>query len=184
MFICWISRRWSSTHLQTESYVSGTSLSFLDFCSHYYCTKSQVELQATCHGDRDKFVLSTGVGTVYPWAMFLQDIPGTQCSLSQPKRRSLKGEKLWSWIDICPSDSLLRRSIYDRRQGKGWSWRTAMADPGEGPGGPAPGILRSKLSAPLSQGLDDRPSPPPPTPTCMWRSGSATGLLSLFSQHF
>ena len=46
--------------LTSESYVSATSLSFLGFCSRYYCTKSQVELQATCHGDRDKFVLSRG----------------------------------------------------------------------------------------------------------------------------
>ena len=40
-----------------------------------------------------------GVGTVYPWAMFLLDIPGTQVSLSQPKRPSLKEEKLSVVLD-------------------------------------------------------------------------------------
>ena len=56
---------------------------------------------------------------------------------------------------------------------KGWAWAslshlyfgyvlTAVADPGVGPGGPDP---------PLSQGLDDRPLPPPPF---IRRSGSAT----------
>ena len=57
-----------------------------------------------------------GVGTVYPWAMFLQDIPGTQCHYPNLKDLALKRKSCqWSWIDIYPSDSLLRRSI----QGKG-----------------------------------------------------------------
>ena len=53
---------------------------------------------------------------------------------------------------------------------KGWAWAslshlyfgyvlTAVADPGEGPGGPDP---------PLSQGLDDRPLPPPPLYPKVW----------------
>lgn len=38
---------------------------------------------------RGKRQVCRGVGTVYPWAMFLQDIPGSQCSLSQPKRPTI-----------------------------------------------------------------------------------------------
>ena len=76
MFICLdFTEVIKHSHLQTESYVSETSLSFLGFCSRYYCIKSQVKLQATCHWDRDKFVLSRGrygisLGYVlagYPW---------------------------------------------------------------------------------------------------------------------
>lgn len=56
--------------------------------------------------------------------MFLQDIPGTQCHYPNLKDLALKRKSCqWSWIDIYPSDSLLRRSIYDKRQGKVWSWR-------------------------------------------------------------
>ena len=151
----WISRRWSSTHLQTESYVSGTSLSFLGFCSRYYCTKSQVELQATCHGDRDKFVLSRGrygisLGYVlagYPW---------DSVSLSQPKRPSLKEEKLSVVLDRHLS---FRLSIASQYLWQGWSWRKLCPPP------------------PLSQGLDDRPVSKGLYPP-------ATGLLSLLSQHF
>ena len=102
-----------------------------------------------------------GVGTVYPWAMFLLDIPGTQCHYPNLKDLAVKRKSCqWSWIDIYSSDSLLLRSIYDKRQGEGRKWR--------------------------------KPAPPPPPPTisgtgsppCIWRSGCATGVLSLLSQHF
>ena len=78
-----------------------------------------------------------GVGTVYPWAMFLQDIPGTQCHYPNLKDLALKRKSCqWSWIDIYPSDSLLRRSI----QGKGWNWRK-MCPP------PPPHYLRDWMTA-------------------------------------
>ena len=84
-----------------------------------------------------------GVGTVYPWAMFLQGIPGTQCHYPNLKDLAVKRKsRQWSWIDIYPSDSLLLRSIYDKRQGKGWNWRKLCPPP--------PPHL-------LFQGLDDRP---------------------------
>lgn len=81
-----------------------------------------------------------GVGTVYPWAMFLLDIPGTQCHYPNLKDLALKRKSCqWSWIDIYPSDSLLRSSI----QGKGWNWRKLCPPPPD-----------THL---LFQGLDDRP---------------------------
>ena len=96
-----------------------------------------------------------GVGTVYPWAMFLQDIRGTQCHYPNLKDLAVKRKsRQWSWIDIYPSDSLLRRSI----QGKGWNWRKLCPPP------------------PLISGTG--------WPPCIRRSASATGLLSLLSQHF
>lgn len=71
-----------------------------------------------------------GVGTVYPWAMFLLDIPGTQCHYPNLKDLAVKRKsRQWSWIDIYPSDSLLLRSIYDKRQGKGWNWRKLCPPP-------------------------------------------------------
>ena len=102
-----------------------------------------------------------GVGTVYPWAMFLLDIPGTQCHYPNLKDLAVKRKsRQWSWIDIYPSDSLLLRSIYDKRQGKVWNWR--------------------KLCLPPPPLLFQGPGWPP----CIRRSASATGVLSLLSQHF
>ena len=71
-------------------------------------------------------------------------------------------------------------SITNTRRTKFKVTRKTVADPGEPP--PPPYIFRPKKNifwrpgpSPLSQGLDDRPSPPPPS--LIWRARSSTDLV-------